>query len=125
MTNEKRTERKYDLKERTLKLGRNLISICTRVPKSHINNPIVSQLVRSGTSIGANYSEADSASSKKDFINKLTIAHKEISETKYWLSILLEVVPNLEEDLKEVYAEVQELNLIFASIIRKSRENSN
>ena len=96
------------------------------IPKNPINNPMISQLVRSGTSIGANYAEADEASSRKDFINKLSIAHKEISGTKYWLKLVSDI---LQEDRKiasqGLFKEVQELNLIFASIIKKTKENQN
>jgi four helix bundle protein len=116
---------KYDLKERTFKFSQSIISFCGKIPRNPTSNPIISQLVRAGTSIGANYAEADEAPTKRDFINKLSIAHKEISETKYWLRVVVEVLP---EDKKvyvnELSKEVQELNLIFAAIIRKSKANT-
>ncbi|PIZ97605.1 MAG: four helix bundle protein, partial [Candidatus Levybacteria bacterium CG_4_10_14_0_2_um_filter_36_16] len=62
---------KYDLEERTAKFGEKIILFCQKVPKNTVNNPIINQLVRAGTSIGANYSEANGASSKKDFKNKI------------------------------------------------------
>lgn len=118
------TNGKYDLKDRTLKFSQSLISFCSRIPKSQINNPIISQVVRSGTSIGANYAEADNAPTKKDFLNKLSIVLKEINETKYWLELIKN---NLEKDKQELadklYREVWELNLIFAAIIKKTKEN--
>ena len=120
------TNGKYDLKDRTLKFSQDLISLCSRIPKNYINNPIITQVVRSGTSIGANYAEADNSPTKKDFINKLSIVLKEINETKYWLEIIVGI---LDEDKKvlarNLYKEVEELNLIFATIVRKTKENQN
>ncbi len=117
-------EKKYNLGSRTFKFSQDLISLCSKIPKNQINNPIVSQLVRSGTSIGANYAEADSASSTKDFINKISIAHKEISETKYWLKLLSEISPEDKDETNKLFKEVQELNLIFATILRNTRAKS-
>ena len=109
--------------ERTFKFSQELISFCSRAPKNQINNPIISQLVRAGTSIGANYAEADAASTKKDFLNKLAISRKEINETKYWLRIVAGLLPEEKGVLRELFREVQELNLIFVAIIRKGRGN--
>lgn len=117
MTNDK----KYDLKERTLKFSHALIKFCRSLPQNQINNPIISQVVRSGTSIGANYAEADAANSKKDFINKISIAKKEASETKYWLQILAEAAPEKKVVLRSLFKEAQELNLIFSAIIRSAK----
>lgn len=119
------TNDRYDLKERTYKFSQLLITFCSRVPKNSINNPLVSQVVRSGTSIGANYAEADEASTRRDFLNKMSLVHKEISETKYWLKLLAEVVSEDKKvPLRNLYKEVQELNLIFSTIIKKTKENS-
>ncbi|KKR62780.1 MAG: hypothetical protein UU01_C0002G0003 [Parcubacteria group bacterium GW2011_GWA2_40_37] len=63
--------RVYDLEERTAKFGENLILLCKKLKQDTITRPLISQLIRSGTSIGANYMEANGASSKKDFINKV------------------------------------------------------
>ena len=75
----------YDLEERTTKFSKELISLCKKCRLDTISKPIVSQLVRSGTSVGANYSEANGASSKKDFRSKIFICKKESKETMYWL----------------------------------------
>ena len=61
----------YDLIERTAKFGENIIDFCNTLPRNEINRPLISQLIRSGTSQGANYMEADAAVSKKDFENKI------------------------------------------------------
>ena len=112
---------KYDLEERTILFSKQIIDLCKKVPKNIIANPVVNQLVRAGTSIGANYSEADEASSKKDFINKICIAKKETKETKYWLRILAHTVEEMTPEAKQLWKEAQELNLIFAAIIRNTK----
>ena len=75
-------KRAYDLEERTLSFGKAIINLSSSIPKNVITVPLISQLVRSGTSIGANYAEAEEASSKRDFVNKIAIANKEAKETK-------------------------------------------
>jgi len=77
----------YDLEERTAKFGESAINFVKTLPRNNVNNPLISQLVRSATSIGANYMEANQASSKKDFRNKIHICRKESNETKHWLSL--------------------------------------
>ena len=67
---------KYNLEDRTAKFGENIIDFCKFLKMTTISKPIISQLVRSATSIGANYMEANAASSKKDFKNKIYICKK-------------------------------------------------
>jgi len=69
---------KYDLEERTAKFGEDIIKYCKSIKQDTITKSIISQLIRSGTSVGANYMEANGASSKKDFRNKIYICKKEI-----------------------------------------------
>jgi four helix bundle protein len=83
----------YDLEERTAKLGEKIIEFCKDLKQDAISRPIITQLVRSGTSIGANYMEANAASSKKDFTNKIFIAKKETQETKHWLRMIAKCFP--------------------------------
>lgn len=113
----------YDLEDRTARFSEEIISFCQKLRQDVITRPIISQLIRAGTSIGANYSEADEASSKKDFINKMSIAKKEIKETKYWLRIIAHTIPEIKENARKLWKEGQELNLIFATIIRKTQNN--
>ena len=75
--------KKYDLEERTAKFGENVISFCKSLPHNTINKPLISQLIRSSTSVGANYMEANGASSRKDFKNKIFICKKEAHKTKH------------------------------------------
>ena len=109
---------RYDLEERTAKFGEEIIEMCKKATASHITKPIISQLVRSATSIGANYMEANGASSKKDFRNKIFICKKEAMETKYWLRMLSKAEINVLEDCKRLWQEAQELTLIFSKIAK-------
>ncbi len=74
---------KYDLEERTALFSEALVDFCKTIPLTPITRPLVEQAIRAGTSIGANYMEADEAGSRKDFINKMTISKKGTKETKY------------------------------------------
>jgi four helix bundle protein len=121
MTNDKFSN-KYDLEERTAKFGEDIIRFCKKVPRGPITDPLITQLVKCGTSCGANYCEADEASSKKDFVNKIFIATKETKETKYWLNLIASTVPEFREQVRPLWAEAQELNLIFAAIIRNLKK---
>lgn len=114
----------YNLEERTAKFGENIIEFAKKIPKNSITLPIISQLVRSGTSVGANYCEADEAESSKDFKHKLGISKKESRETKYWLRMIIKAVPELEEEAKILWQEAKELSLIFNSIINKIKSKN-
>ena len=90
-------DRQYDLEERTGKFGENIVVFCQTISQDAVRKPLISQLVRSGTSIGANYMEANGASSKKDFRNKIHICKKEAQETKHWLRIMTQCEQNKKE----------------------------
>lgn len=115
MTNDK----KYDLEERTAKFGEEIIKFANKIPKSVITLPIISQLIRAGTSVGANYSEADDAESGKDFNHKIGICKKEARESKHWLRMISVATPEIENESKILWQEAKELNLIFNAIVRK------
>ncbi|MBI2506854.1 MAG: four helix bundle protein [Candidatus Colwellbacteria bacterium] len=108
--------KQYNLEERTEKFGRMVIIFCKSIRPDAVSKPLISQLVRAGTSIGANYREANSASSKKDFRNKIFTCKKEAEETKYWLKMLKDYT-NKEGELINLLQEVQELILIFGKIL--------
>jgi four helix bundle protein len=113
---------KYDLEERTAKFGENIIQFCKEIPKTPITMPLINQLIRAGTSVGANYCEADCAETKKDFEHKIGICKKESKETKHWLRMIAKAVPGLKEESRRYWKESNELNLIFSSIVNKSRK---
>ncbi len=107
----------YDLEKRTINFSKNLIEFCRNVKSGPITNPLLNQLIRSGTSIGANYQEANGASSKKDFKNKIYICKKESQETKYWLHLISEVVPEQKDTIRDLWDESNQLSMIFGKIV--------
>ena len=92
---------KYDLEERTAKFGEGVIKFCQNIKQDAITKSLISQLIRSGTSIGANYMEANAASSIKDFGNKIFICKKEAQETKHWLRMLATYLPEKKEEIQK------------------------
>lgn len=107
---------KYDLEERTAKFGENIIGLCRTIRKDKLSEPILSQLIRSGTSVGANYMEANGASSRRDFTNKIFICKKEVQETKHWLRMLRSFSAENLNSIDGLRKEAQELTLIFHKI---------
>lgn len=120
---EDKKDRVYDLEERTAKFGEAIIEFAKKIPKNVVTIPLIDQLIRSGTSVGSNYCEADCAESKKDFEHKLGICKKEAKESKHWLRMIIQAVPELKEEIKCLWQEAHELQLIFISIVKKSRMN--
>ena len=110
----------YDLEERTAVFGEAVIRLCKAIKKDAITMPLINQLVRSATSVGANYMEANGASSKRDFINKIFICKKECQETKHWLRMLAGCVSD-DTEIRRLWKECQELTLIFQKIAASSR----
>ena len=116
MNNSDSKQINYDLEERTAKFGEEIISFCRGIKEDVITRPIINQIIRSATSVGANYMEANGASSKKDFRNKIFICKKEAQETKHWLRMINKADPSVEENAKKLWKECQELTLIFGKI---------
>jgi len=114
-----KSQKKFDLAERTLKFGIQVIAFSKEIPVNHITKSIINQFIRSGTSVGANYCEAEEASSKRDFKNKICIAKKEAKETMYWIEMIVNAEPQLKEKARLIWKEAHELVLIFSSIMRK------
>lgn len=111
----------FDLEGRTSNFSLAVIKTLRALPKSLITTPIISQVIRSATSIGANYREANNYESKNDFIHKIALCRKEARETNYWLELLIETHPNYQIELRTLYQEAHELNLIFSRIIISSK----
>ena len=111
------TNTNYNLEERTAKFGEDAISFCKSINQDAITRPLINQLVRSATSVGANYMEANGAASKKDFKNKIFICKKEAQETKHWLRMISKSNPEKAEEARKLWQECQELTLIFGKII--------
>jgi len=106
----------YDLEERVAKFGEGMIMFCKTIKIDHLNKPLINQIVRSATSIGANYMEANQASSRKDFKNKIRICQKEANETKHWLRMIAVANEEKKEECRKHWQESHELTLIFAKI---------
>jgi len=107
---------KYDLEERTARFGEQTISFCRSIRSDKLADPILNQLIRAGTSVGANYMEANGAVSRKDFQNKIFICKKEVQETKHWLRMAKSFMPEKAEVIDLLWKEAQELTLIFQKI---------
>jgi four helix bundle protein len=120
MTEDKKSK-VYNLEERTAVFGESIIGFVKRLPKNPITLPIINQLVRSATSVGANYCEADCAESKKDFEHKIGICKKEAKESRYWLRMVACAVPETKDAVRGLWKEANELQLIFVTIVKNSK----
>ncbi|OPX96878.1 MAG: hypothetical protein A4E60_03406 [Syntrophorhabdus sp. PtaB.Bin047] len=110
----------FDLEQRTLLFAKEVLRFCRKIPKDVINREIISQLVRSSGSVGANYREANDALSKKDFNHRIKIVRKEAKETEYWLELLKEANPGFEFEIDSLRMESIELKRIFSAIVDRS-----
>ena len=112
----------YDIRERTFQFSNRIWEIADALPKNQMFYNIRNQLLKSGTSIGANIEEADGSISKRDFLNKANIARKEAKETRYWLRLLsyrdLKDIP-VDDDIEEA----QEIINILSVMINKTRKS--
>ncbi len=113
--------KKYDLEDRTLEFGKRIIHLSKALPKNSVNYTLVSQITRSGTSLGANYREANETETKKDFLFRMRICRKEGKETIYWMNLIIEANPELSVRIEPLLEETVELVKIFATIIQKSK----
>ena len=111
--------KKYDLEERTATFGEGIIEFAKKIPRNVVTLRIIPQLVAAGSSVGANYCEADDAESRKDFKHKIGICKKEARESKHWLRMIVIACPEFKEEAKKHWTEAKELNLIFNAIVNK------
>jgi four helix bundle protein len=112
------TKRVYDLEERTARFGEAIIDFAKTIPQNPVTNRIITQLIGAGTSVGANYVEADDAVSKKDFLKSIGTCRKEARETKHFLRMSACAVPELKPQARRLWMEASELHLIFSRIWR-------
>jgi four helix bundle protein len=110
-----------DLPERTFQYGRRIISLFEALPHSKLANVLGNQLLRSGTSVGANYREADRARSKAEFISKMGDCLKELDESSLWLRHIAESKLLPDKRLQPLRLETDELIRIFVSIIKRAK----
>jgi four helix bundle protein len=110
----------YDLEERTAAFAERVIDFALGIRRDAVTTPLISQLVRSATSVGANYCEADDAETKRDFRHKVGLCRKESRETKYWFRMIVRASPSAREEAKVLWQEAKELRLIFSKIRRSA-----
>ncbi|MEO1495972.1 MAG: four helix bundle protein [Planctomycetota bacterium] len=121
MTKSVGEKRVYDLEERTALFGEAAIDFATSLPRNAVSSPLISQFIRSATSVGANYCEADDAESKRDFRHKIAICRKEARETKHWLRMLARALPESKDRARDLWQETKELHLILSKILRNTK----
>jgi four helix bundle protein len=118
------TERKYDLEERLLEFSVRIIRVAESVERTRSGLHVADQLMRAGTSPYGNHGEAEGAESRDDFIHKVSVAYKELRESRRWLR-LIQRVPLVAKPalLDSLIAEAEELVRIFAASLRTAKAN--
>jgi four helix bundle protein len=111
----------YDLEERTALFGEKIVLLAKRIPWNPVNNRLIDQVVGAGTSIGANYCEADDGVSRADFKHRIGTCRKEARETKFFLRMVAVSEPMLKADVRELWKEAHSLHLIFSRIWRSTK----
>jgi four helix bundle protein len=111
----------FDIKERTFLFGVRIVRLVGRLPKTVAGIEIGRQIIRSGTSVGANVEEADAAESRRDFIHKMSIARKEARETRFWLRVIL-AAELLVDEVRSLEQESDELVRILSAIIISAKQ---
>lgn len=126
MTNiqQKQTNHRFDLEERTLIFAKSVIRLCKELPPSIVNSKLIDQLVRSSGSVGANYREANDSIGKKDFLFRLKISRKESKETIFWLELIIEANEGFRTRVELLIDECTQIRNILSVIISKV-ENRN
>ncbi len=112
--------KRYDLEDRTEKFAKSVIDLCKKIPKNTINIELVSQLIRSSGSVGANYIEANESLGQKDFNLRIRISRKEAKETRYWLKLVISANQEIEIEALLLIQEATELMNIFGAILKKT-----
>jgi len=111
----------YDLEERTARFGETIILFARKIPWSPVNNRLIDQLVGAGTSVGANYCEADDGVSKPDFKHRIGTCRKEARESKFFLRMVAVAEPTLKPEAREIWREAHALHRIFSRIWRNTK----
>jgi four helix bundle protein len=114
---------KTELEQRTKHFAMRVIDFVSTLPRSSATAILGAQLLKSGTSIGANYREANRAYSKKDFIHRVGIVEKEASETLYWLELLDGLQAGAKQKMTWLLKEADELTAIFTAIGRTCKKS--
>jgi four helix bundle protein len=114
--------KRFDIQERTFEFAVRVAKLVNRLPRTVAGFEIGKQVVRSATSIGANVEEADAAESKRDFIHKMSVAHKEARETRYWLRVVRSALLD-DGETQALVQESDELVRILYTIVENARQS--
>ena len=114
---------KEDLIKRTMNFAIRIVKMTDHLPKNEMGGTLADQILRSATSVGANYRAACRSKSRKDFINKLKIVEEEMDETIYWISLIEECELIKPEKLSQLKVEANELLAIFVTSLKTAKEN--
>jgi four helix bundle protein len=114
--------KKYDLEERSFQFAKNVALFCKNLERTISNIEYVKQVIRSSSSVGANYIEANESLSKKDFIYRIKISRKEAKETKMWLRLIKETNSHALNENEVLLQEAEELKKILSAIIVKNSQ---
>jgi four helix bundle protein len=115
-------QKQVDIHDRIYRFVIRVIIFTKSIPTTPQNTPIINQLIRSATSVGANDQEADGSITRKDFIHCYVIAKKEAKETYYWLSVIADINPKLKNRMVKLLQESKELTKIISSIILSAKK---
>ena len=113
-----------DIEKRTFEFSLRIVRLCKAPQRDRVGKILMNQVLRSGTSIGANEEEAQGAQSKADFIAKMSIARKEARETRYWLRIITESELQSREMMSPIIQEAEEIMKIVSAIIVSARRKT-
>jgi four helix bundle protein len=109
----------FDLEERTARFGEEIVRFSKLIPQGPANNRLIDQVVGAGTSVGANYCEANECVSRKDFLYSISRCKKEAKETRHFVRMIAASEPQLTKEARSLYREATELLLIFSKMYRK------
>lgn len=118
-SNYQNNKHEFDLERRTLGFAKEIVIFCKSLTFNTVNNKLIDQIIRSGSSVGANYREANDCLGKKDFIHRLRISRKESKETIFWLELILVANPDKKEIIGNLINECTQIRNILSSIINK------
>ncbi|MBI2028037.1 MAG: four helix bundle protein [Candidatus Levybacteria bacterium] len=114
-----------DIRQRTFKFGLRIIALCKELPRNEVNRILINQVLRSGTSIGANLEEATGAHTKSEFINCTNIARREARETHYWLKLIYEISNQMiKNKMKDLINESNEIVSILVVSVKNLQRNN-
>ena len=116
-----KNEQAHVIRERTLEFALRVVRLCDSLPRARSADVIARQLLRSATSVGANYRAACRARSKPDFISKLGIVEEEVDETLYWMELLIRAGLVKKDRLEALMGEADEITAIVVASIRTAR----